>query len=150
MGERMNQSKALASHIPITTAAFVVLTIALICGLVGQKAWSHQTSLTKNFETCMEAAPFKNPLSHGKGEAVMTPEDLPRHFEVFDQIFRETGLPPIWDSNKLVPWTVFHKKSILVAKQCHEKLGIQQPQHELRGTYAKPIWDPNSEIGQKI
>ena len=97
MGERMNQSKALASHIPITTAAFVVLTIALICGLVGQKAWSHQTSLTKNFETCMEAAPFKNPLSHGKGEAVMTPEDLPRHFEVFDQIFRETGLPPIWD-----------------------------------------------------
>ena len=82
--------------------------------------------------------------------AVITPEDLPRQFEVFDQIFRETGLPPIWDGNKLVPWTEFHKKSILVARQCHKELGIQQPQHELTGTYAKPICDPNSEIWQKI
>ena len=87
--------------------------------------------------------------SEAKMAAAVTPESLPRHFEEFDQIFRDTGLPPIWDGSKLVPWRVFHQQSILVAKQCHEQLGIIRPQKELRGPYAKPVWDPSSEIWQK-
>ena len=40
-------------------AAFLALVLALVGVLLGQKAWSHQTTLAKNFEACMEAAPFK-------------------------------------------------------------------------------------------
>ena len=97
----------------------------------------------------MEAAPFKQALNTAKTEASVTPEELPKHFEKFDQIFRETGLPPIWNGETLMPWTICHKESILVAKQCHESLEIKQPQKELRGTYSKPVWDPNSEIWQR-
>lgn len=64
----------------------------------------------------MEAAPFKHAMNRAKTEAGVTPEELPRHFEEFDQIFRETGLPHIWNGETLVPWTIFHKESILVAK----------------------------------
>lgn len=144
--EQPNQS---ARHLPAMAAAFLALVLALVGVFLGQRAWSHQTTLTKNFEACMEAAPFKHALNPAKTEAGLTPEELPRHFEEFDQIFRETGLPPIWNGETLVPWTIFHKESILVAKQCHETLEIQQPQKELRGTYAKPVWDPNSEIWQR-
>ena len=145
----MDHPNASLGHLPIIAAISLALALALVCGLFGQRAWSHQTSLTKNFEACMEAAPFKQPLSEAKTAAAVTPESLPRHFEEFDQIFRDTGLPPIWDGSKLVPWRVFHQQSILVAKQCHEQLGIIRPQNELRGPYAKPVWDPSSEIWQK-
>ena len=130
-------------------ATFLALVLALVGVFLGQRAWSYQTTLTKNFEACMEAAPFRHALKPAKTEAALTPEELPRHFEEFDQIFRDTGLPPVWNGETLVPWTIFHKESILVAKQCHESLEIQQPQKELRGTYSKPVWDPNSEIWQR-
>jgi len=45
-----------------------------------------------------------------------------------------------------VPWKEFHKNSIEFASQCHGQLGIDQPQRQLKGTYAKPVWDPNSSI----
>jgi len=76
-------------------AAFLALVLALVGVFLGQRAWSHQTTLTKSFEACMEAAPFKQALNTAKTEASVTPEELPKHFEKFDQIFRETGLPPI-------------------------------------------------------
>jgi hypothetical protein len=145
----MDQPNPSWGNLPIIAATFCALALTLVCGLFGQRAWSYQTSMTKNFEACMDAAPFKHPLSETKTEAAVTPESLPRHFEEFDQIFRDTGLPPIWNGNKLVPWTMFHKESILLAKQCHEQLGIMRPQKELRGPYAKPVWDPSSEIWQK-
>lgn len=145
----MDHPNAFLGRLPIIAAISLALALALVCGLFGQRAWSHQTSLTKNFEACMEAAPFKQPLSEAKTAAAVTPESLPRQFEEFDQIFRDTGLPPIWDGSKLVPWRVFHQQSILVAKQCHQQLGIIRPQNELRGPYAKPVWDPSSEIWQK-
>ncbi len=144
----MDQPNASLGYMPIMVATLLAVALALVCGLFGQRAWSHQTLLTKNFEACMEAAPFKHPLIDAKTEAAVTPESLPHHFEEFDQMFRDTGLPPIWDGNKLVPWTLFHKESILVAKQCHEQLGIIRPQNELRGTYSKPVWDPSSNIWQ--
>ena len=96
----------------------------------------------------MEAAPFKHPLGDAKAEAAVTPELLPTYFEEFDQIFRDTGLPPIWNGNTLVPWTVFHQESILVAKQCHEQLGIVRPQNELKGPYAKPVWTLAQRFGK--
>ena len=144
----MDQPKAILDYLPIKVATFLAVVLALVCGFLGQRAWSHQTLLTKNFEACMEAAPFKHPRSEARTEAAVMPESLPKHFEDFDQMFRDTGLPPIWNGNKLVPWKVFHKESILFAKQCHEQLGIIRPQNELRGTYSKPVWDPSSNIWQ--
>ena len=79
-------------------------------------------------------------------EAVLTDEQLQSHFDAFDQMLKETGLPPIWNGKTLVPWKEFHKKSIEFASQCHGQLGIDQPQRQLKGTYAKPVWDPNSSI----
>ena len=64
----------------------------------------------------------------------------------FDQMLKETGLPPIWNGKTLVPWKDYHKNSIEFASQCHSQLGINQPQQQLKGTYAKPVWDPNSSI----
>ena len=119
----MDHPKASLGHLPIIAAISLALALALVCGLFGQRGWSHQTSLTNNFEACMEAAPFKQPLSQSKMEAAVTPESLPRHFEEFDQIFRDTGLPPIWDGSKLVPWTVFHKQSILLQSSATNNLG---------------------------
>ncbi len=109
---RMDQPKASLGYLPIKVATFLALALALVCGFLGQRAWSHQTLLTKSFEACMEAAPFKHPRSETMTEAAVMPESLPKHFEDFDQMFRDTGLPPIWNGNKLVPWKVFHKESI--------------------------------------
>ena len=145
----MDQPNTLLEKLPIIAATFCALALTLICGLFGQRSWSYQTSMTKNFEACMEAAPFKHPLSETKTEATVTPESLPKHFEEFDQIFRDMGLPVIWNGNKLVPWKVFHKKSILLANHCQEQLWIIRPQNMLRGPYAKPVWDFSSEILQK-
>ena len=94
----------------------------------------------------MESAPFKQSLKVPRPEAVLTDEQLQNHFDAFDQMLKETGLPPIWNGKTLVPWKEFHKNSIEFASQCHGQLGIDQPQQQLKGTYAKPVWDPNSPI----
>ena len=75
--EQPNQS---AGHLPVMAAAFLALVLALVGVFLGQRAWSHQTTLTKNFEACMEAAPFKHALNTAKTEASVTPEELPKHF----------------------------------------------------------------------
>jgi len=94
----------------------------------------------------MEKAPFMKIFKVPRPEKVLSVEDLETYFDEFDNIFNSTGLPPIWDGEKLVPWKQFHKESIKVAKQCHEELGIDKPQKQLRDTFSKPAWDPNSTI----
>ena len=94
----------------------------------------------------MASAPFKQSLRVPAPEVVLTDEQLQNHFEAFDQLLKETGLPPIWNGKNLVPWKEFHKNSIEFANECHGQLGIDQPQRQLKGTYAKPVWDPNSPI----
>ena len=121
----------------------------VVFGVIDQKAWSHQAELTRSFEACMEGAPFKKALRLPKPEAVLTEEQLQSHFDDFDQMLKETGLPPIWNGKALVPWKEYHKNSIEFARQCHGQLGIDQPQRQLKGTYSKPIWDPNSLIWQQ-
>ena len=94
----------------------------------------------------MEQAPFRTIFETPNPENVLSVEELENYFDEFDSIFNNTGLPPIWNGKMLVPWTDFHKDSIQIAKQCHEKLGIDNPQKQLKGTYAKPVWDPHSSI----
>lgn len=141
----MDVTKALRGHLAVTIGVSFAL-IVLVIGLVSGKAWSHQSELTKHFEQCMERAPFKTSLNVARPESVLSVDALQRHLDQFDQMTKETGLPPIWNGTTLVPWTVFHQDSIQVARQCHAQLGIDQPQRQLRGTYAKPVWDPNSSI----
>ena len=81
-----------------------------------------------------------------KPKAVLTEEQLQNHFGAFDQLLKETGLPPIWNSKSLVAWKDYYKNSIEFARQSHGQLDIDQPQQQLKETYAKPIWDPNSPI----
>ena len=45
--EQPNQS---AGHLPVIAAAFLALVLALVGVFLGQREWSHQTTLTKNFE----------------------------------------------------------------------------------------------------
>ena len=94
----------------------------------------------------MDKAPFRNVFEIPRPEQVLSIKDLERHFDEFDNIFKTTGLPPVWNGRILVPWKEFHKESINVAKQCHEQLGIERPQKQLKGTYSKPVWDPNSKV----
>ena len=114
---------------------------------LGQQIWIEQEK-TNEFEICMGQAAFKNSKIKPDSIGKLSPEDLERHFAIFDQIFKDTGLPPIWDGNKLIPWKIYHKESIIVASKCHKKIGITKPQEQLRGTYSKAIWDPNSDIRQ--
>ena len=65
---------------------------------------------------------------------------------VFLVVLGTACLPPIWNGSTLVPWTQFHRESIDVARACHDALGIEHPQQQLKGTYAKPAWDPHSAI----
>ena len=92
---------------------------------------------------------IKKSLRVPRPEAVLTAEQLQNHFDAFDQMLKETGLPPIWDGKALVPWKDYHKSSIEFARDCHLQLGIDQPQQQLKGTYSKPVWDPNSQIWQQ-
>ena len=94
----------------------------------------------------MEQAPFRAIFEKPRLEKVLLVEDLENYFDEFDSMFKRTGLPPVWNGETLVPWTDFHKDSIKIAKQCHEELGIDNPQKQLQGTYSKPAWDPNSKI----
>ena len=142
----MNQSRENYNHLPMILGVLLGLILLLICGFLGQQAWSNQAELTKSFETCMEQAPFKTIFETPRPEKVLSVEELENYFDEFDSIFNSTGLPPVWNGKKLVPWTEFHKDSIQIAKQCHKELGISNPQKQLKGTYAKPVWDPNSAI----
>ena len=124
----------------------LILTISMI--IFGQRIWNQQTSLTQAFEECMQDAPFKKSFKAINPEQTLNPDDLQKYFDEFNQIYDKTGLPPIWNGATLIPWRDYHKESIKFAQQCHAKLGITRPQKELRGTYAKPVWDPTSKIWQ--
>ena len=142
----MDNTREPAGHLSAIIAIGLLLIGLVVFGVVQQKAWSHQAELTQSFEACMESAPFKQSLRVPRPEAALTEEQLQAHFDAFDQLLKETGLPPIWNGKTLVPWKDYHKNSIEFASQCHTQLGINQPQQQLKGTYAKPVWDPNSPI----
>ena len=142
----MDNTREPAGH-PSAIIRIGLLPIGLVVfGVVQQKGWSHQEELTQRFEACMDSAPFKQSLRVPRPEAVLTDAQLQNHFDAFDQLLKETGLPPIWNGKTLVPWKNYHKNSIKFASQCHGQLSINQPQRQLKGTYAKPVWDPNSPI----
>ena len=134
----------------LTIKLGIVLLIALSSLIIfaGHQAWNKKTLLTQSFERCMNKAPFKSAPEFYTSEQILKPEELTKHFDEFNQIFDTTGLPPIWNGQRLVPWKEFHQQSIQIAQECHQELGIRQPQKELRGSYAKPAWDPMSEIWQ--
>ena len=142
----MEKSQPPQNNLIMMIIATVALAALLLAGVLGERWWSSQGQLTAQFEECMEQAPFKQSFSQIRPEDVLSPDNLQAHFNEFDQIFQATGLPPIWNGEKLVPWKIYHRKSIIIAKSCHTKLGITQPQKQLRGTYRKPVWDPNSPI----
>ena len=142
----MNQHRETDNHLTMTLGLLLGLIFLLICIFLGQQAWSQQAALTADFESCMEQAPFRTMFEKPRPEKIVSVEDLENYFDEFDSIFNSTGLPPIWDGAMLVPWTDFHKDSIKIAKKCHEKLEIDNPQKQLKGTYSKPAWDPNSTI----
>ena len=142
----MDRTKEPVGHLSSIIGIGLLLVGLVVFGVVEQQAWSHQTELTKNFEACMESAPFKKSLRVPRPEAVLTAKQLQNNFDAFDQMLKETGLPPICDGKTLIPWKEYHKYSIEFARQCHGQLGINQPQRQLKGTYSKPVWDPNSPI----
>ena len=131
----------------IIFSLIIIISFAGVATL-GQQIWIEQEKNTTEFEKCMEQAAFKGSKDKTDPIGKLSPEDLERHFAIFDQIFKDTGLPPIWDGNQLVPWKIYHKESIIIASKCHKKIGITKPQKQLRGTYAKAVWDPNSDIWQ--
>ena len=134
-----------------STWIFVIVLVISLPSLMiisGQQAWSKQMLLTQSFERCMEKAPFKNPQKLEDSRPTLEPDDMQKHFDEFNQIFEATGLPPIWNGQKLVAWKEYHQKSIQIAQECHQELGITRPQHDLRGSYSKPVWDPKSQIWQ--
>ena len=135
----------LKGYFILVVGLFVVAIVIFAVGLLGQQSWAAQKRLTQQFELCIERAPFQKSAQRNQAEQ-LDPDELQKHFDEFDQIFRETGLPPIWNGRQLVPWRIYHQESIAIAQACHEALGITQPQKQLRGTYAKPVWDPHSEI----
>ena len=142
----MNRTREIYIHLPMILAILLGLALLIACTFLGQQAWSQQTALTKSFESCMEQAPFKAIFETPRPEKVLSVEDLDYYFDEFDSIFKRTGLPPVWNGETLVPWTDFHKDSIEIAKKCHNILRIDNPQKQLKGTYSKPAWDPNSKI----
>ena len=135
----MEKTREPVGHLSSIVGIGLLLIGLVVFGVVEQKAWSHQAELTKNFEACMESAPFKKSLRVPRPEAVLTAKQLQNHFDAFNQMLKETGLPPIWDGKTLLPWKEYHKNSIEFARQCHGQLGINQPQRQLKGTYSKPV-----------
>ncbi|WP_137025021.1 hypothetical protein [Synechococcus sp. UW179A] len=115
---------------------------------MGHQEWKKQTTLTQEFERCTEQEPFKRSSQTNNPQTILEAKDLQKYFDEFNQIFDATGLPPIWNGQKLLPWKQYHQESIQVVQGCHEKLGVTRPQHELHGSYSKPVWDPNSKIWQ--
>ena len=130
----MEKSKPPQNNLIMMIIATVALAFLLLAGVNGERWWSSQGQLTAQFEEYMEQAPFKQSFSQTRPEDVLSPNNLQVHFNEFDQIFQATGLPPIWNGEKLMPWKTYHRESIVIAKRCHTKLGITQPQKQLRGT----------------
>ena len=56
----MDKTKEPVGHLSSIIGIGLLLVGLVVFGVVEQKAWSHQAELTKNFEACMESAPFKN------------------------------------------------------------------------------------------
>ena len=108
----MNRAREIYIHLPMILAILLGLALLIACTFLGQQAWSQQTALTKSFESCMEQAPFRIIFETPKPEKVLSVEELENYFDEFDSIFNNTGLPPIWNGEMLVPWTDFHKDSI--------------------------------------
>ena len=146
----MDKTYGTAGHLNAIVGIALLLIGLVIFSFIEQRAWSHQTALTRSFEACMESAPFKKSLKVPRPETVLTAEQLQSHFDDFDQMLKETGLPPVWNGQALIPWKEYHKNSIEFARQCHGQLGIDQPQRQLKGTYAKAVWDPRSQIWQQV
>ena len=142
----MDNTREPVGHLSSIIGIGLLLIGLVVFGVVQQKVWSHQAVLTQRLEACMERALFKQSVRVPRPEAVLTDKQLQNHFDTFDQMLKETGLPPIWNGKNLVTWKEYHKNSIEFARQCHGQLGIDQPQRQLKGTYAKPVWDPNSHI----
>ena len=124
----MDNTRQPAGHLSAIIGIGLLLIGLVVFGAVQQKTWSHQAELTQSFEACMESAPFKQYLRVPRPEAVLTDEQLQNHIDAFDQLLKQTGLPPIWNGQILVAWKDYHKNSIEFAMQCHAKLGIDQPQ----------------------
>ena len=137
--------KVFEKKIIIIFSLIVMISFAGVATL-SQQIWIEQRKNTIKLEKCMDQVAFKNPNDKSDLIRKHSPEDLERHFAIFDQILKDTGLPPIWNGKQLIPWKVYHKESIIFASQCHKKLRITKPQKQLRGTYSKAVWDPNSEI----
>ena len=55
----MDNTREPAGHLSAIIAIGLLLIGLVVFGVAQQKAWSHQAELTKNFEACMESAPFK-------------------------------------------------------------------------------------------
>ena len=108
----MDKTKEPVGHLSSIIGIGLLLVGLVVFGVVEQKAWSHQAELTKNFEACMESAPFKKSLLVPRPEAVLTAEELQNHFDAFDQMLKQSGIPPIWNGKALVPWKDYHKNSI--------------------------------------
>ena len=100
----MDNTREPVGHLSAIIGIGLLLIGLVIFGVLEQKAWSHQAELTQSFEACMERAPFKTSLRVPRPEAVLTDEQLQNHFEAFDQMLKETGLPPIWNGKNLVAW----------------------------------------------
>ena len=133
-------------HLAILLAGILIASVLSAMILFGHREWEQQSIVTQEFENCIMKAPFKNLPKANSPQSILQPEDLQKHYDEFNQIFDATGLPPIWNGQKLIPWKEYHQESIKVAQQCHEHIGISDPQKQLRGTYSKPVWDPNSSI----
>ena len=108
----MDNTREPVGHLSAIIAIGLLLVGLVVFGVVQQKAWSHQAELTQSFEACMESAPFKQCLRVPRPEAVLTYEQLQNHFDAFDQLLKETTLPPIWNSKTLVLWKKYHRNSI--------------------------------------
>ena len=115
----MDNTREPVGHLSAIIGIGLLLIGLVVFGVAQQKAWSHQAEVTQRFETCMESAPFKQSLRVPRPEAVLTDEQLQSHFDAFDQMLKETGLPPIWNGKTLVPWKEFHKNSIESVSYTH-------------------------------
>ena len=78
----------------------------------------------------------------------MTTRGSTKKLNEFDQIFDATGLPQIWNWKRLIHWKEFHQKSIQIAKEYRQKIGITRPQQEPGGSYTNPTRDPMSDVWQ--
>ena len=147
-----NQSEMMrkdhAARAIVSVAGIVVFAMFCLMVQLGHQKWNEQTTLTAAFESCMEIAPFKSSQQSISSKTTLNAENLQAHYDEFNHLFDATGLPPIWDGQKLVAWKEYHQESIKIAEQCHQSLRITDPQKELRGSYSKPVWDPGSEIWQ--